>query len=369
MRLECGGMKRTRIVILLALSAAGMYAAAPFRIGVAGLTHGHVAGFFNSALKRDDIEIVGIAEPDRQLFDKYASRYHLKPELYYASIEEMLAHASPQGVVGYSNTFEHLHAVEACAKVHVDIMMEKPLAVSYRAALAMAEAARQGKIHVLVNYETTWYASNALARDLVDKGELGEIRKVVVHDGHQGPREINVQPEFFAWLTDPKLNGAGALYDFGCYGADLMTWLMHGQRPNTVTAVTQQIKPAIYPNVDDEANVILTYPRAVAVLQPSWNWPYAIKDMQVYGRTGSVSTVKSDKAVVRTEGEESAQDAPKLAAPYDDPLHYFAAVVRGEIDDRDGLSSLATNLIVSEILDAARQSAQSGKTVMLPLGR
>jgi predicted dehydrogenase len=351
-----------------ALYATSLFAAQPLKIGVIGLAHGHVAGFFNMALKRDDIQIAGIAEADRKLFDKYAALHHLKPELYYSSADEMLARTAPQAVVAYTSTFDHLSAVQACAKAHVDIMMEKPLAVSYRDALAMAEAARAAKIHVLVNYETTWYASNALAHDLVEKGALGDIRKVVVHDGHQGPREINVPPEFFAWLTDPKLNGAGALFDFGCYGADLMTWLMHGQRPATVTAVTQQIKPDIYPNVDDEANVVLTYPHAVAILEPSWNWPFSIKDMQIYGRTGFLSTVLRDRAIVRREGGEAVeQEAPKLAAPYDDPLHYFAAVVRGEIDDRNSLSSLETNLIVSEILDAARQSARTGKTVALPL--
>ncbi len=354
----------------LALSATSVFAAPPFRIGVIGLTHGHVAGFFQSALKRDDIEITGIAEPDWALFDKYAKLHGLKPELYFSSAEEMLKHTSPQGVVGYTSTFEHLHAVEACAKAHVDIMIEKPLAVSYQAALAMAEAARQGKIHVLVNYETTWYASNAFARELVEKGELGEIRKVVVRDGHEGPREIHVQPEFFAWLTDPKLNGAGALYDFGCYGADLMTWLMHGERPATVTAVTQQIKPEIYKNVDDEANVVLTYAHAVAILEPSWNWPYAIKDMQVFGRTASVATVMGGRVIVHHAAQDNTeQEAPKLAAPNDDPLRYFASVVRGETDERGSLSGLDTNLIVAEILDAARESAQSGKTVTLPARR
>jgi glucose-fructose oxidoreductase len=356
------------LLAVVAMPASGLFAAQPFRIGVVGLAHGHVAGFFNNALKRDDIQIVGIAEPDHKLFDKYATLHHLKPELYYSSIEEMLTHASPQAVVGYTDTFDHLKAVQACAKAHIDIMMEKPLAVSYHDALAMAEAARTGKIHVLVNYETTWYASNALAHDLVEKGALGDVRKVVVHDGHQGPREIHVPPEFFAWLTDPKLNGAGALFDFGCYGADLMTWLMHGERPNTVTAVTQQIKPDIYPKVEDEANVVLTYPHAVAILEPSWNWPFAIKDMQIYGRTGYLSTVLRDRAIVRLEGHEAVeQEAPKLPAPYDDPLRYFAAIVRGEIDGRNDLSSLETNLIVSEILDAARQSAHTGRTVTLPL--
>ena len=78
---------------------------------------------------------------------------------------------------------------------------------------------------------------------MFNEGALGEVRKVVIHDGHKGPKEIGVEPEFFAWLTDPKLDGAGALFDFGCYGADLMTWLMDGKRPRRVTAVTQQIKP------------------------------------------------------------------------------------------------------------------------------
>jgi predicted dehydrogenase len=66
-------------------------------------------------------------------------------------------------------------------------------------------------------------------------------------------------PEFLQWLTDPVLNGGGALTDFGCYGADLATWFMNGETPLTVTAVTQQIKPDLYPKVDDEATIILAY--------------------------------------------------------------------------------------------------------------
>ncbi len=117
-------------------------------------------------------------------------------------------------------------------------------------------------------------------------------------------RKSTSQPEFFAWLNDPKLNGAGALYDFGCYGADLMTWLMDGQRPTSVTAVTQHIKPEIYTHVDDEATIILTYPKAQAILQPSWNWPFDRKDMEVYGQTGYVITVRHDDVRVRLKGEE-----------------------------------------------------------------
>jgi predicted dehydrogenase len=250
-------------------------------------------------------------------------------------------------------------------------MMEKPLAVSLDDALAIQKAARAGNIHVLVNYETSWYRSNHAVYQLVRDSALGEVRKVAVHDGHSGPKEIGVEPEFLNWLTDPRLNGAGALFDFGCYGADLMTWLMRGERPQSVTAVTQQIKPDIYKKVDDEATIILTYPRAQAIIQASWNWPFDRKDMEVYGQTGYVVTVKRDDLRVRRGGSDSKEEqvaAKPVPAPYDNSLSYLRAVILDGAQE-DALSSLETNVTVTEILDAARQSAKTGKTVRLPTSR
>jgi len=339
---------------------------APLRVAVAGLVHGHVAGFLNQSLHRPDIQLVGIAESDQQVADRYRNQYSLDPGLFFTDLEQMIVKTHPQAVLAYTNTFDHRKVVEICARHGVHVMMEKPLAVSNDDARAIASAAKSGNIHVLVNYETTWYRSNKAAYDLVHDKALGEVRKVVVHDGHRGPKEIGVQPEFFAWLSDPKLNGGGALFDFGCYGADLMTWLMDGQRPTSVTAVTQQIKPDIYAHVDDEATIVVTYPRAQAILQASWNWPFDRKDMEVYGQTGTAITVKRDQLRVRRNGEDQEKivTAEPLGAPFDDSLSYFEAVIAGRIK-AEGLSSLETNLVVTEILDAARRSAATGKTVAI----
>jgi predicted dehydrogenase len=340
----------------------------PLRVAIAGLAHGHAQGFFERSLHRPDIQIVGIAEADQQIVSRYAAQFGLDHALMFTDLDDMLQKTHPQAVLAYTNTYDHRRVVEICARRGIPVMMEKPMAVSAEDAHAIAEAARKGKIQVLVNYETSWYRSNHAAYDMVHEKAIGDIRKVVVHDGHQGPKEINVQPEFFAWLTDPKLGGAGALFDFGCYGADLMTWLMDGQRPNTVTAVTQQIKPEIYPHVDDEATIILTYPKAQAIIQASWNWPFDRKDMEVYGQTGYVLTVRRDDVRVRLKGEEEKAVAAKLVPPpYDDSLRFLRAVVTGGVSP-DGPSSLETNVIVSEILDAARRSAASGKTIRLSDG-
>ncbi len=130
--------------------------------------------------------------------------------------------------------------------------------------------------------------------------------------------------------------------------------------------MTQTFKPDVYAHVDDEATIILEYPKAQAIIQASWNWPFDRKDMEVYGRTGSVRTVGQDGVVVRLERKpEETRRAPALAAPEDDFLRYFAAIVRGEIRP-SGLSSLPNNLIVAEILDAARRSAEAGRSIPLP---
>jgi glucose-fructose oxidoreductase len=338
----------------------------PLRVAIVGLVHGHVAGFLGPALKRSDIQIVAIVEPDQQLAHRYTSQFKLDPQLLYSDVEQMLTTVQPQAVLVYTDTRDHRRIVEAAARHRIPVMMEKPLAVSVADALAIKRAADTAHIHVLVNYETTWYPSNNAVYQLVRDGALGDIRKVVVHDGHKGPKEINVEPEFLSWLTDPARNGAGALFDFGCYGADLMTWLMQGAVPITVTAVTQQFKPQIYPHVDDEATVILTYPKAQAILQASWNWPFDRKDMEVYGETGEAITIRRDDLRVRRKGddEDRQQSASALTAPYNDSISYLIAVVSGEIRPT-GLSALDTNVIVVRILDAARESARTGRTIRL----
>ncbi len=362
-----------QIVLVAALSlAAAAFAQTPqshppLRVAIVGLVHGHVHGFLSSYQHRPEIEIVAVVEPDSKLRSAAATRYSFQAAQMFADLDDMIAKAHPQAVLLYTNTYDHRRVVETCARQGVHVMMEKPLAVSLEDALAMQKAAHAGKIHVLVNFETSWYPSNHAAYDLVHDGSLGDVRKVVVHDGHKGPKEIGVEPEFLSWLTDPKLNGGGALFDFGCYGADLMTWLMDGQRPQTITAVTQQIKPEIYSQVDDEATIVLTYPKAQAIIQASWNWPIDRKDMEVYGQTGQAITVKRDNLRVQRAGENQEQQvaAKPIPAPYDDELSYLRAVIVDGAKE-DALSSLETNVTVTEILDAARRSAAEGKMVRLP---
>ena len=339
----------------------------PLRVAIVGLEHGHVEGFLAQLPKHGDVQLVGIADADSALIAKYQKKYSLPDTIFFKSEANMIEVRHPQAVLVYTSIAEHRPAIEIAAQYGVTVMVEKPLTISLEDALAIRRVAHEKHIQVLVNYETTWYASNKAAYDEVKNGRIGDVRRVVVHDGHQGPKEIGVGTEFLSWLTDPEKNGAGALYDFGCYGVDLTIWLMHGETPLTVTAVVNHDKPQLYKNVDDDSTIVLAYPHAQAVIQGSWNWPFARKDMEVYGATGYAITVAADQIRIRHEhdAEEHLTTATPLSGAQKDSLSYLAAVMRGQLVPEGDLTALDTNVVVMQILDAARESARTGRSVKL----
>jgi predicted dehydrogenase len=339
----------------------------PVRIGVAGLSHSHVIPLLRN-LDRDDIQIVGIAESDTSLSGRYAEKYNIQRDLIFVSLDEMLEKTRPEGVITFTSIFDHLKVVKACAPRGIHVMVEKPLAVSMTHARTIAELSNKHGIMVLTNYETSWYPSNHKGLQMIREGGLGALRKIIVYDGHKGPKEIEVNSEFLEWLTDPVLNGGGAVMDFGCYGANLITWILKGEKPLSVYAELKQYKPDVYPRVDDDATLVLSYPSLEGIIHASWNWPFNRKDMHVYGTTGYI--FMDDPETIRYRLDEKSTErvykAPMSEAPFNEPFAFFAAAIKGEIEvGPKDLSSLEINVTVVEILEAARESSKTGRKVEL----
>ncbi|MEP7111300.1 MAG: Gfo/Idh/MocA family oxidoreductase [Ferruginibacter sp.] len=341
----------------------------PLRLAVAGLRHGH-APFIFERKGKTDITVVGIYEPDQELAERYAKKYHLNQQLFYRDLNKMLDAVKPEALAAYGSIFDHLAAVEACAPRGVHVMVEKPLAANLPHVIKMEQLAKKYNIYLLTDYETSWYPSTAKTFQLInDSNFIGHTRKVVIHDGHEGPKEIGVGKEFLDWLTDPIQNGGGAVVDFGCYGANLMTCLMGDEKPVSVTAVLRNFKPAVYSKVDDEATIIVSYPTAQCIIQASWNWPFGRKDIEVYGDSGYI--IAANRSAMRLRNRQSKTEQNLFVTSndipvYEDPFSYFTDLVRGKFRiPKNGLYSLENNVMVVRILEAAKESAKNGKTVMI----
>ena len=355
------------LILLFSILFSHVHAQKPIRLAVAGMSHGHISFILNRPDKKD-FQVVGIWESNDALVKQRMSEFKFDSEIVYADLIKMLDEVQPEAVVAFGSVFDHLAVVEACAPRGIHVMVEKPLAVNMEHAKKMVELAKEHKIHLLTNYETSWYPTTAKSLDMLnEKGFMGPVRKVVIHDGHEGPKEIGVDKYFLEWLTDPVQNGGGAVVDFGCYGANLMTAITKGEKPVSVTAVLRQFKPDIYPKVDDEATIIISYPHSQCIIQASWNWPFGRKDMEIYGAKGYIRTVDQHDMYFRNKGMKSEDKLRMTAddiAVYIDPFSYFYDVLTDKIViEPFGLYSLENNVRVVEILDAARKSSKEGKTI------
>jgi predicted dehydrogenase len=352
-------------ILFIILLFSGSYAQAQkiLRVGVAGLAHDHVHGIMNQ-FKKGEVVIVGIAESDEQLLQRYKKTYQLPDSLFYKNLESLLSHTKPDVVLAYTPISEHIHVVEICAPKGIPVMVEKPLATTIKDAERIAELARQFHVLVLTNYETTWYNSNQEIYTMVNEEHaIGTIRKMTVHDGHNGPKEIGCSPDFLGWLTDPVKNGGGALMDFGCYGANLMVWLMDGKSPVAVTAVTHHLKPSIYPKVEDDATILLEYPDATGIIEASWDWPFGIKDLEVFGTKGYLHALNGN--TLQKRDKDVYENVPLKPAAYTNNINYLTDVLSGKRDPGHDLSSLENNIIVVHILESALKSAREGKRITL----
>ncbi|MEO1495588.1 MAG: Gfo/Idh/MocA family oxidoreductase [Planctomycetota bacterium] len=352
--------------VLLAMALITPTVAEPIRVAVVGLSHDHVFWLLHRSKGIGDIEIVAIYEDDAALAKQRMADAGLAEELLYADFDTMIADAKPDAACLFGSIADHMPHGVRLMNAGVHVMVEKPLALNAAEAYELAAAAeRTGKL-LLTNYETTWQASTRVVGRSARNGSLGAVTRMNFRMGHPGPIEIGCREPFLRWLLDPAENGGGAVTDFGCYGANLAVWMMDGERPQAVSATLRTLKPDRYPQVDDDATITLEFAGAVATVQASWCWPHHVKETRVFGQQGEAMTLGGEEVRVRRGDDEPTTDgAPPLAGYESDPFTHLATVIRLEREP-NALSSIKNNLIVMEILDAARDSAATGKRILLP---
>ncbi len=356
-------MKTKTFTLLFLIYTTITFAQEKLNVVVAGLSHDHAHVIMNE-FKEGKVSISGIVEADQNLIKRYSESYGLADSLFFKDLKIALKQLKPDAVLAYNPISEHVDIARIALPMHIPLMVEKPLATTTKDAQEMAQLSRENDTPLLTNYETTWYASNQTLAKKVKATEFGTIKKMIAKDGHEGPKEIGCSPEFLAWLTDPVKNGGGAITDFGCYGANLMTWLQDGKKPIAVTAITRNFKPDVYPNVDDDATIILEYEHANGIIEASWDWSYSIKGFQVYGDNTSYNALDGNTLEYQKQADK-AENTTLTTDFHKDHLTYFQAVINGEIMPENDLSSLKNNLIVVEILEAASKSAATGKRIKL----
>ena len=319
------------------------------RVGVAGLTHGHVGGLIDSFRKVDGVKLVAVADATALLEGQKANF-----ERSYVDWREMLDKEQLDALIVTSNNVESSEIAVVALGKGIPCLVEKAMAANAADADRMLAAQRESGKTLLINWPIGGHAALHEIKRRIDAGEIGHVFHMKFRNGHFGPKEIGCGPEFVAWLYDEKLNGGGAIADFGSYGAALASWYFG--LPTSVSCIRGNYTKD-YDVTDDHAIITLRYPKLSVVLEGTWatfGWDSG-PGTAVYGKDGTFAVYGNTlkKHVARKDDEEIEVD------PLPSSAEYFIECVR-EGKTPTGVRDPEVAANACRILDAAIIADRTG---------
>jgi predicted dehydrogenase len=338
-----------------------------YKIAVIGLVHAHVWGHLHTMLEGKSAKLVGVSEPNPELVAE-AKKAGVSDSLFFPDYGKMLDQTKPDIVWAFVENNRHLEIAKACASRHINLIFEKPLADNYANAVQIRSLAAKYHVRIMTNYQMAWWPANYTAKAAADRGDIGTVYRLHGVVGHGGPSSRGVRNQyFFAWLTDPVKNGAGALMDFGCYNALWSIWYLG--MPSTVYAAVEHLRPERFPKVEDNSTIVLNYPNAVGVFEGSWDLPRSYQDLEVFGRPDKTppGSLYMTHAGVELRHGADKQELPlePLASGEDEPVAYMVSRLKAD-KPIEGLTAVDINVKVIHLIDLAKESVKTGRAVKVP---
>jgi predicted dehydrogenase len=354
-------MKNVLLVLALMTLPLG---AQEYKIAVVGLVHSHVWGHLHTMVEGKVAKLVGVSEPNPELVAE-AKKAGVPDNLFFPDYRKMLDEAKPDIVWAFVENNRHLEVAKACASRHINLIFEKPLAANYAQAKEIKALAEKNNIRVMTNYQMAWWPANYVAKAAVENGEIGKVWRLHGIVGHGGPGSEGPRNKyFFEWLTDPEKNGAGALMDFGCYNALWSLWYLG--RPTTVYARVDHLRPERFPKVEDNADLVLSYPNGVGLFEGSWDLPRSYQDLELFGWGGNGDSgsihMEHDKVELRKGKKSTDLDLEPLRDEASEPIAYMVSRIKAN-QPIEGLTAIDINVDVIHIIDLAKESVRAGKAV------
>lgn len=334
-----------------------------YRLGVASLVHDHVWGELRHWAEHPSVEIVAVGDVNPDLREKAVRDFGVPKA--YESWEEMLANEELDLVQAASENSRCADIVEACAARGLHVVSEKPMSATLEQANRMVAAARAAGTLLMVNWPTAWSPLVQEMERRILAGEIGRLFYFKQRSAHNGPKEIGCSPQFWGWLYDEELNGAGALMDYCCYSADMCARFMG--LPEKVTGF-RGVFVKEYPVPDDNAIIVMKYSNAFGVAEASWTQKvgYASANPVAYGTEGSLA-ILGDRLIQQRAGKETEEIVPPpTAAPRRNAPEYLIHCLESG-EPIQGFCSMEVSRDAQEILEAGKRSADTGVTISLPL--
>ncbi len=347
-----------------------------YRVGILGLTHDHIWQHVADLAAAAEVEARYVADEHEDLIRQLAR--HVTIANTYAAAEDLLAHEQLDIAMIYADNRGSADLAVKAMQRGIHVIVEKPMAADVREAEHMLATAAGAGVRLMINWPIAWNPPFRYALRLVAEGRIGRVTHVEYRGAHAGPKEFGCSPYFYGWLYDADRNGGGALIDYCSYGAMISRVLLG--LPHQICAVGGRYQKE-YIEVEDNAVLIMRYPRAVGIAQASWSQIGRGRGSGpvIYGTTGTLivhqrpnpregHATRAGQVEVMTVDQPDGEllDAPDLPAEERGALPYFISRLERDAPV-EGIVSPEVGRDVQEILEAGYQSLAGGLTISLPL--
>ena len=358
------------------------------RAGIIGFAHMHVNEIALYISEHPDFELVAAADAKSGVEEIPPFRYtpawnrdNIRENYcknIYSDYREMLEKESLEIVFILTENSLKRCVFEDCAKKKINIVVEKPMAVSYKEAVEMGKIAEKYGIEAYVNWPVAWREYLHKFKFALDNKIVGEPEKLRYINGHTGPlgkgaqhrgvsakaEEMNDEMRGKTWWHQQKYGG-GVYLDIGCYGCFFTAWLLG--RGKSVFACGNNLNTHFGDTDDNFAATVRFNENKLSLIEGTWTTPRVV--------IPSGPSLLCSNGIIKCIG--GAENAPDVVAydiygkeveipEYSFPEYlknmptYYAAKKKGECGEFD-MVSLKKNIEIMGMLDALQKSAKEKK--------
>lgn len=328
------------------------------RVAMLSFWHVHAPGYARQVQEAPDAEITVVWDEDEARGREWAERLGVPFE---PDLKRAVARDDVDGVIVDAPTNLHTDVIVAAADAGKHIFTEKAVALTVAEVDRIAQAVEAAGVKFVVSFPFRGDPRFVYAKEVIDKGWLGRLTTIRVRHGHNGVLDGWLPPHFL----DPEPTGGGAMIDLGCHPMYLARWF--GGEPRRVTAILGRFTPEVA--VDDNSAVLIEFASgALGIVEASFVQRALPWALEIHGTEGALHIggpgeevqLNSEKAT----GSKGWFTPEKLPAREAAPVRQWLDAILGKGEANVGL---ADGRQLTELMEAATESARTGRTVQLPL--
>lgn len=335
-----------------------------FRVGVIGAGAIAQALHIRGYAAAKNCELVAIADPVKRCLDEVSKGgWHFART--YSDYKQMLARENLDVVSICTPNALHTEMAIAAIGKGVDVLLEKPVAITMSDALKIDRAARKNKTRIMVGFSHRFNQNCIRAKEALDAKMIGRPYMARIRFAHTGPWPGWAKTD---WFYNPKMAGGGALLDMGIHAFDLIQWYL-----GPITAIQAKVATLRKKiKVDDNALCILEFGKsAMGYIDVGWTSPSGFSGVELMGDDGAITIDYNINKVTMTSGTTSPSGQRQMKTEvlsenagnyWTAEMEYFTSMLGSKkpfaIGMKEGILALKASL-------AAQESSRTGRRIVI----